>query len=242
MNTFWETIARYNQSTWVIQILLTLAGLGIFFLLAKRPSRRSTQIAKLYFIVLYLWIAIAYYAVYCQERSYSTLLCIYWIILALAWLRDLVQARTQFALRSKFKPFAFFVLFLPLFYPLASILRGLSFPYITTPVMPCTAAIYTIGILLLFSKRVNIFIVLLLLNWAMIGVTKTWYFGIPEDFILALTAVPALYIFFREYFALDLHKDTKPQAKYVNALLIMVCIGTCIALGWALYAQITQDL
>lgn len=242
MNTFWNTIAQYNATTWPVQIAFILAAFWIFFILIKYPSHRSTIIAKVYFIVLYLWISIAYYAVFCRERSYSSLLSIYWAILALAWIRDLIQKRTEFALRKKYKGFALFVLLLPLFYPLASLLRGLSFPYITTPVMPCTVAIYSIGILLLFTKRVNIFIVLLLLNWAMIGVTKTWYFGIPEDFILVLTAIPALYLFFREYFALDLHKDTKPNSKYINLLLILVCIGTCIALGWALLVQISQDL
>lgn len=242
MNTFWETIAQYNRATWSIQIVLTVMAFAVYYLLVKHPSHRSTLIAKGYLILLYVWIAVVYYAVYCAERSYSILLSIYWGVLALAWIKDLWQDDTQFALRDKFKPFGFFVLLLPLAYPLASIIRGLAFPYITTPVMPCTVAIYTIGLLLLFTKRVNIFIVLLLLNWAMIGVSKTWFFGIPEDFILVLTAIPALYIFFREYFALDLHRDTKPQSKYVNALLILVCVGICIVLCWTLFAQISHDL
>lgn len=241
MNTFWNTIANYNAATWYIQLLLIILAVVVLYLLVKRPSRSSTIIAKSYLILLYVWIAVVYYAIYCAERSYSALLSIYWGILALAWVKDLVQNDTQFALRDKFKPFAVFVLLLPLMYPLASIMRGLTFPYITTPVMPCTVAIYTIGLLLLFTSRVNIFIVLLLLNWAMVGVTKTWFFGIPEDFILVLTSIPALYIFFREYFALDLHQNTKPKAKYINALLILVCIGVCIALCCALFAQMTQD-
>ena len=241
MNTFWNTIANYNAATWYIQLLLIILAAVVLYLLAKRPSRSSTIIAKSYLILLYVWIAVVYYAIYCAERSYSALLSIYWGILALAWVKDLVQNDTQFVLRDKFKPFAVFVLLLPLMYPLASIMRGLTFPYITTPVMPCTVAIYTIGLLLLFTSRVNIFIVLLLLNWAMVGVTKTWFPGIPEDFILVLTSIPALYIFFREYFALDLHQNTKPKAKYINALLILVCIGVCIALCCALFAQIAQD-
>lgn len=240
MNTFWNTIAKYNTATWPVQLLLIILAIVVLFLLARRPSRSSTIIAKSYLVFLYLWIAVVYYAIYCAERSYSTLLSIYWGILALAWVKDLMQDDTQFSLRNKFKPFGIFVLLLPLAYPLASTMRGLSFPYITTPVMPCTVAIYTIGLLLLFTSRVNIFIVLLLLNWAMVGVTKTWFFGIPEDFILVLTAIPALYIFFREYFALDLHQETKPKAKYINSLLILVSIGVCIALCWALFAQVLQ--
>lgn len=242
MSTFWNTIAEYNTATWPLQILLILFAIAVPCLLVRRPSRRSIIFAKVYLIVLYAWVALVYYAFYCAERSYSVLLCIYWGILAIAWIKDLLQNDTHFAMRNKFKPFGFFVILLPLAYPFASILRGLSFPYITTPVMPCTVAIYTIGLLLLFASRVNIFIVLLLLNWAMVGVTKTWFFGIPEDFILVLTAIPALYIFFREYFALDQHLDTKPAAKYINALLILVSIGVGIALGWVLFVQIMRDM
>ena len=142
MNTFWNTIAKYNTATWPIQLLLVIAAVVVLYLLVKRPSRSSTIIAKSYLILLYIWIAVAYYAIYCAERSYSVLLSIYWGILALAWVKDLVEDDTQFALRDKFKPFGVFVLILPLMYPLASIMRGLSFPYITTPVMPCTVAIY----------------------------------------------------------------------------------------------------
>lgn len=241
MNTFWNTIAEYNAATWPIQLLLILLAIFVPILLVSRPSRGSTVVAKIYIIVLHAWIAVAYYAVYCADRGYSNVLGIYWGILSIAWIKDLLQNDTRFTLRNKNKLFGFFVILLPLLYPLASIMRGLSFPYITTPVMPCTVAIYTIGLLLLFASRVNIFIVLLLLNWAMLGVTKTWYFGIPEDFILVLTAIPALYIFFREYFALDQQSSTKPRAIYIKALLLLVSLGICVALCWVLFARINQN-
>ena len=114
MNTFWDTIAKYNSATWPIQIVLTLSAFVVIYLLAKRPSRRSTIIAKVYLIVLYVWIAVAYYAIYCAERHYSILLSIYWGILAAAWVKDLAQDQTQFVYRDKFKFFGLFVLLLPL--------------------------------------------------------------------------------------------------------------------------------
>ena len=64
MNTFWNTIAQYNAATWPIQILLVIAAVVVLYLLVKRPSRSSTIIAKSYLILLYVWIAVAYYAIY----------------------------------------------------------------------------------------------------------------------------------------------------------------------------------
>jgi hypothetical protein len=84
-------------------------------------------------------------------------------------------------------------------------------------------ATFTIGLLLLHSKKVNIFMVLFLCHWSLIGLTKTYFFHIPEDFILASASIPALYLFFREYFLSTLKAETKPSAKYINWLLIFVC-------------------
>ena len=65
----------------------------------------------------------------------------------------------------------------------------------TMPVMPCSVAVFTIGLMLAFTHRINIFLVLFLCHWALIGLAKVYFFGIPEDFLLAASTVPALYLF-----------------------------------------------
>ena len=57
--------------------------------------------------------------------------------------------------------------------------------------MPCSVALYTIGLLLAFSKRVNLFVILFLCHWSLIGLSKVYFFGIPEDLLLAGALVPA---------------------------------------------------
>ena len=34
-------------------------------------------------------------------------------------------------------------------------------------------------------------------HWALIGLSKVYFFGIPEDYLLACSIVPALYLFFQ---------------------------------------------
>ena len=67
-------------------------------------------------------------------------------------------------------------------------------------------------------------IVLFLCHWALIGLAKVYFFGIPEDFLLAASTVPALYLFFREYIAKNRELRTKPDARMLNGLLILLCI------------------
>ena len=45
-----------------------------------------------------------------------------------------------------------------------------------------------------------------------------------EDFLLAASTVPALYLFFREYIAKNRELRTKPDARMLNGLLILLCI------------------
>ena len=101
---------------------------------------------------------------------------------------------------------------------------GRTFPMVTTPVMPCSVAVFTIGLMLAFSERINIVLAMFLCHWALIGLSKVYFFGIPEDYLLACSIVPALYIFFREYIRSNEGRPTKPSPRVLNALLVVLCI------------------
>jgi hypothetical protein len=175
------------------------------------------------------------------ERSYNNVLSIFWAILAIAWLWDLLAGYTQLERNPKYNVLGYLLVLMPFIYPVFSMARGLSFPGITSPVMPCSVVTFTIGLLLLFSRKSNLFIILLLCHWSLIGLSKTYFFKIPEDFLLASASVPALYLFFKEYYLTDLHKDTKPKAKFINWLLIAVCVGIGIVLTTTLVIELYKD-
>ncbi|MBP1638024.1 MAG: putative rane protein [Bacteroidetes bacterium] len=224
MEIFWETIALYNYSTWVYQIALIFIGLVLTVILIFKPREWVKLAMKIYLIVLCLWIAVVYYHIYCSERKFNNILTVFWTIMACVWIWDAIKGYTTFSRSYKYDYLAYLLLLMPFLYPLISILRGLTFPEITTPIMPCSVAVFSIGILLLFSKKINMVIVLFLCHWSILAISKTYFFNIPEDFLLASASVPALYLFFKEYFARDLHKETKPKAKYINFLLVFMSV------------------
>ena len=67
-----------------------------------------------------------------------------------------------------------------------------------------------------------------LCHGALIGLSKVYYFGIPEDSLRAGSVVPALFVFFREYVAERSGRPGKPAPRVLNALLAL--LGTIIAL------------
>lgn len=240
MELFWETIAQYNDATWIYQLGLIIIGIVLSAMLIRKPKEWLKLGMKIYLIVLYLWVAFVYYHIYCEERKFNNILVLFWGIMALIWIWDAIKGYTTFVRTYRYDFLAYLLLSMPFLYPLFSIIRGLTFPEMTSPVMPCSVAVFSIGLLLLFSEKINMLIVLFLCHWSIIAISKTYFFNIPEDFLLASASIPALYLFFKEYFAHDLHRDTKPKAKYINLLLVLICIIIGIALTITLFIGLNR--
>lgn len=241
MNIFWETIAQYNAGTWIYQLIITLVGLWLTYSLFHHPTPAKKKGMKLYLIFINAWVAVVYYHIYCDPRSYSNALALFWGIMCFFWIYDLIVDYTPFELNHKHKKLAVLLCFLPLAYPLFSAARGMDFPMMTSPVMPCSVAVFTIGLLLAFSQRVNLFLILFLCHWALIGFTKTYFFQIPEDFLLASSAVPGLYLFFKEYIAANLHTATHLKARLVNITLLVVCGAISLLFMISMVCELAQD-
>ena len=224
METFWNTIAAYNEGTWPVQIVWTLAGALLVVLLRLRPSRGVRIAMKLYMAGLNFWIAGVYYLVYCGQRQHNDMLALFWAIMGGIWIYDLVARNASLARTGHHPHFALPLMLMPLVYPAVSLLLGRSFPMMTSPVMPCSVAVFTIGLMLAFSERVNIVLAMFLCHWALIGLSKVYFFGIPEDYLLACSIVPALYLFFREYIRDNAGRPTKPSPRVLNALLAVMCL------------------
>ena len=84
-------------------------------------------------------------------------------------------------------------------------------------------AVFTVALMLAFSERANIVLATFLCHWALIGFSKVYFFGIPEDFLLACSVVPALFLFFRRYIRNRACESTKPSPRVLNALLAVLC-------------------
>ena len=241
MEIFWKTIGLYNAATWEWQLGIILIGIILTVLLTRNPQPWVKNGMKIYLIAVYLWISVIYYYIYCAERSYNEVMALFWAIMAILWGWDALSGYTTFERTRKYDWLAYFLFAMPFIYPLISMARGLTFPEMTSPVMPCSVVVFTFGLLLFFSKNINMFIVLFLTHWSLIGLSKTYYFNIPEDFLLASASVPALYLFFKEYFANNLHTGSKPNAKYVNLLLILVCVAIGILLTTTMFIELLKD-
>lgn len=153
MEIFWNTIAQYNEATWWAQFLITAAGILLTTQLYRKPTLWAKRSMKIYMVFLNGWISIVYYMMYCGARGHHHILAIFWGVIALLWLWDLFTGYTPFERNPKYKVLVGVLYAMPFLYPLLSWARGMEFPMMTTTVMPCSVAVFTIGLLLAFSRR-----------------------------------------------------------------------------------------
>lgn len=240
MKIFWETIASYNSSTWHLQILIVAVAILLTVMLYRRPSHRVKVAMKLFMAALNFWIAGVYYLIYCGGRDYNEMYALFWAIMGGIWIYDLLIKHASLECTGKHNKFALVLFAMPFVYPVASLMLGRHFPMMTSPVMPCSVAVFTIGLMLAFSERVNIVLSMFLCHWALISFSKIYFFGIPEDYILACSVVPALYIFFREYIQSKMLRGSKPSAKVLNALLVILCVIIGAFFTFSLFQQVNM--
>lgn len=96
-----------------LSVLIIVAGLLLTVMLIKNPRPWVKMGMKLYMIFLYLWIAIAYYAICCDERSYNGALAMFWVVMATIWVWDAITGYTTFERTYKYDILSYVLLILP---------------------------------------------------------------------------------------------------------------------------------
>ena len=196
---FWNSIADYNAATWPWQIVMMSIASVLTFILWFRPSEWAKTATKIYMVAVSLWIAFVYYMGFGSARDYSNVMTIFWCMIALSWIYDLATRFSTFQRSGKSGALGLVMLVLPLAYPFISVSRGLEFPQITTPMLPSAVALYMLGMLMTFNKK------------------------IPEDALLAAACIPSMVIFVMHVLK-EYDRPHKPSYATVRMLVMAVAL------------------
>ena len=233
MEAFWNSIAAYNAATWPFQLALVVIAAVLTLILRFRPSVWARNAMKILMVTFSLWIAFVYYMKYGAVRDYSNVMTIFWCLVALSWIYDLATRFSSFRKSGKYSAIGLAILVLPLAYPFISVSRGLEFPQITTPMIPSGVALYMLGMLMTFNRKINFFAFLLVMHWSVIAISKIAIFKIPEDALLAAACIPSMVIFFLQMLKDAGQSSFKPSGKYVKTLIyaVAVLLAGCMAVA-----------
>lgn len=226
MEVFWNSIAAYNAATWPFQIAFMAVAAALTLVLYFRPATWAKISMKVLMVLESLWIAFVYYMKFGGIRDYSNVMTIFWCLVAAAWVYDLATHFSSFQRSGKYQWLGVVMLVMPLLYPVISLARGMSFPEMTTPMIPSAVALYMLGMLMTFSRKINFFAFIFIVHWAIIAISKVVFLEIPEDILLAAACIPAIYIFFKDAIDADCN-EYKPSPKAVKALVLGVSAVIC---------------
>lgn len=223
MEIFWNSIAEYNAATWPYQLAFIAVAAVLTLVLWFRPCTWAKIATKVLMVLESLWIAFVYYMKFAASREHSSVMAIFWCLVAASWVYDLATHYSSFQKSGKYRPWGVIMILLPLIYPVVSLLRGMTFPEMTTPMLPSAVALYMLGMLMAFNRKVNFFAFIFIMHWALLSMTKIVLFNIPEDLLLAAACLPAMFIFFSD--AVDSGPSGgKPSRLAVKALILGVVL------------------
>jgi uncharacterized membrane protein HdeD (DUF308 family) len=189
---FFEVFARYNETMWPAQVVLyVLAIVGVAS--AVRHSKDSGRGAFAVLAILWLWMGLFYHAAFFASinrvaRLFAVAFVAQGLIFAgLSAKRDAEPISPQ----NNFEGWAGGALiFVGLVgYPVLSVLAGHLYPYQPTIGLPCPTTIFTLGLLIWGWESVPKYALVIPMFWAFIGTTAAFQLGVPEDLLLALSAI-----------------------------------------------------
>ena len=172
MEIFWNSIAEYNAATWPFQLAFITVAALLTLILWFRPCTWAKIATKVLMVLESLWIAFVYYLKFAASREHSSVMAIFWCLVAASWVYDLATHYSSFQKSGKYRPWGVMMILLPLIYPVVSLLRGMTFPEMTTPMLPSAVALYMLGMLMAFNRKVNFFAFIFIMHWALLSMTN----------------------------------------------------------------------
>ena len=190
---FFGIFEEYNTGTFPFQITLLILGILGVFLIHSKIKNKNSMIGGLLGI-LWLWSGIVYHMAFftaINKAAYG--FGGIFILQGLFFLVETYRGKLEFSWSKSTWQFAgyFFIVFGLIIYPIISFLLAKSSLHIISLGLPCPTTIFTFGWLMLTSKRLSKYLLIIPTLWAVIGAMAAINFGIYQDYVMLLAALVA---------------------------------------------------
>ena len=189
---FFAVFARYNESVWPMQLVLSAAaalGFVLVFSTAEWASRASAALLAL----LWLWMAVAYHFAF-----FSVINPAAWLFgaafllggLAFGWL-GVAKAKLRFEPAGGARGIAgaALIVFALVLYPAIGYVLGHRYPSVATFGLPCPTTIYTLGLLLFAARPLPRWVLVVPLLWTGVGSLAAFQLAVVEDLALLAAGI-----------------------------------------------------
>jgi len=192
---FLSVFATYNQAVWPGQLVAYVVGICVVAA-ARSSTPRAGSAAAAGLAVMWLWTGAAYHLRYFSAinpaaYAFGALFVVQGLLFAwIGWSGQLAfgqSASPRGALGWSLIAYSMFV------YPLLGMAVGASYPAMPMfGIAPCPVTLFTLGVLLLATRRVPRWLLIVPILWAVIGGTAAFLLSMVQDWILLFSALAAL--------------------------------------------------
>lgn len=189
---FLQVFKDYNQAVFPMQIVFYLLGVLAVWQ-AIKPNPVSDKIISAILAFLWLWMGIVYHLIYFSAINPAAFLfAVIFILQGILFIFfGVVRNALSYTYRSDMYGIISIVLilFALIIYPAIGYLSGHVYPVSPTFGLPCPTTIFTLGFLILNSKKIPLMLLVLPVLWSIVGFTAAFNFGIKEDIGLLIAGM-----------------------------------------------------
>lgn len=191
---FLQVFKDYNLAVWPMQIVFYMLSIAIVYL-AMRQSKKLDAIINVILAFLWIWMGSIYHFGFFSSINKAAWFfgsfCISQGFIFLYY--GVLKSKLTFAYNSDvFGISGLIVIAYALIgYPVIGYFAGHAYPYAPTFGLPCPTTIFTLGMLLLASCRVPVWVMVIPLLWSVVGTSAAFNFGIKEDAGLLISGILA---------------------------------------------------
>jgi len=181
---FLDVFVRYNLDLWPAQMFLNLLALAALMLYFSN-YRLKNRIISAILAFLFLWTGLVYHL--CYFTTINKAAYLFGALFIVQGLNFLYFGMKKDGFSFEYKTDVYhwiglgFILYGLAIYPLFGAWFGHRFPANPTFGLPCPTTIFAFGMLLLSTRRIPFFMLIIPLLWSLIGFMAALAFGIYED-------------------------------------------------------------
>jgi hypothetical protein len=190
---FLQVFQQYNQTIWPAQLVLYAAAVGALAWTILRPSREADLAMGLLLATMWTVMGAGYHLGFFRHiNGLAVPAGVLFVLEALAFAVLALRRRLSFAVqRDAWSAVGLvFIAYGMVVYPLLGLAFGHVYPRAPVfGVAPCPTTIFTFGVLLLATRRLPAWLVVVPLLWSLLGASAAFLLGVREDLFLPVAGV-----------------------------------------------------
>jgi hypothetical protein len=200
--TFWTQIAAYNEATWPVQAVMTVAAAYLTYCVLAKPGANTDVWMKAFLALAFAWNTVVFFLVFVRNPISMFTGVPLFIIVSVLFVVDIFAKKMHFKLPEGrwMRGLTIAWIALTALYPLLGWPLGHTWPKVLLPLFPCPLTVFAIALVAAAIPNTDKKVFIALLPWALLGLPKCFgALDCYEDCVLFASGVYGLIVLIKNW-------------------------------------------